>query len=187
MYRPIFFDTVSVRAILTGLKTQTRRAFSLSESRPDPLTEASLKGWRPQYQRGDILWVRETWGVGIQAAGGIIYKADYIDKQAPLAEGEHWRPSMRMPRDIARIFLRVTDVRLERLQDISEGDAIAEGLDNAPAYTTKENIERFAAFWDSFSVKRGYGWDTNTWVWAYTFERIHTDHSNGGIKNGNRE
>lgn len=172
MDRPIFFDTVSVRAILTGLKNQTRRAFSLSENRPDPPTEAALKGWRPQYQRGDILWVRETWGVGIQAAGGIIYKADYIDKQAPLAEGQHWRPSMRMPRSVARIFLRVTDVRLERLQDISESDAIAEGLENAAAYTPSENVERFAAFWNSFSVKRGYGWDTNPWVWAYTFERI---------------
>lgn len=172
MDRPIFFDTVSVRTILAGLKTQTRRAFSLSQSRPDVLTESSLKGWHPQYQRGDVLWIREAWGIGIQSAGGIIYKADYIDKQAPLAEGQRWRPSLRMPRNAARIFLRVTDVRVERLQDISESDAIAEGLENAAAYTPKENIERFAAFWDSFSAKRGYGWDTNPWVWAYTFELV---------------
>ncbi len=170
--KPIFFDPVSVQAVLTGLKTQTRRAFSLSEGRPDVLTESALKGWRPQYKRGDILWVREAWGIGIEAAGGIIYKADYIDKKAPLAEGQHWRPSMRMPRSVARLFLRVTDVRLERLQDISEGDAIEEGLDNAADYTPEQNIARFAAFWDSFSVKRGYGWDINPWVWAYTFERI---------------
>lgn len=172
MDRPIFFDTVSVRAILAGLKTQTRRAFSMPEGQPGDPAEISLKGWHPHYQRGDVLWIREAWGIGIQSTGEIIYKADYIDKKAPLAEGQRWRPSLRMPRSVARIFLRVTDVRVERLQDISEADAIAEGLDNAAAYTPKENIERFAAFWDSFSAKRGYGWDTNPWVWAYTFELV---------------
>ena len=167
--KPIFFETASVVAIQADIKTQTRRAFRPPEGPPG----TALKGWRPQYQVGDILWVRETWGVGIQLSGGIIYKADYIGKKAPpLAEGHKWHPSMRMPRHMARIFLRVTDARVERLQDISESDAVAEGLTDPTRYTPGENIQRFAAFWDNFNVKRGYGWETNPWVWAYTFERV---------------
>ena len=170
--KPIFFETTSVLAILAGTKTQTRRAFCLPEGQASPPAGAALKGWRPLYQPGDILWVRETWGVGIQLAGGIIYKADYVGRRAPLAEGFKWRPSMIMPRCAARIFLRVTDARVERLQDISEYDAIAEGLADATHYTPRENIARFAEFWDGFNVKRGYGWETDPWVWAYTFERM---------------
>lgn len=170
--KPIFFDETSVRAIFAGVKTQTRRAFHLPESQIENLAGATLKGWHPCYQPGDILWVRETWGVGIQAAGGIIFRADYAGKKAPLAEGHKWRPSLIMPRHAARIFLRVTDVKVERLQDISECDAIAEGLEDATNYTPSENIGRFVDFWNNFNLKRGYGWDTNPWVWAYTFERI---------------
>jgi hypothetical protein len=160
--KPIFFNTVSVQGILKGIKTQTRRAF-----RP-PWGGAG----HHKYQPGDILWVRETWVVGAQAADSVIYRADYAGKRTPLAEGYKWKPSMIMPRDAARIFLRVTDVRLQRLQDISERDAIEEGLTDAARYTPRENIQRFADFWDSFNSKRGYGWDTNPWVWAYTFELV---------------
>ena len=170
--KPIFFNETSVLAIMAGLKTQTRRAFRLPEGQTSPPTGAALKGWRPCYKPGDVLWVRETWGVGIQLAGGIIYRADYTGRKAPLAEGYKWRPSMIMPRHTARIFLRITDARVERLQDISESDAVAEGLTDPTRYTPGENIQRFAAFWDNFNVKRGYGWETNPWVWAYTFERV---------------
>ena len=182
--RPIFFEVTSVLAIRADLKTQTRRAFRVPEdcegrpagiagNKENPLRLEWAGGvHRPRYQPGDILWVRETWGIGIQLAGGIIYRADYAGKQAPLAEGQKWRPSMIMPRELARIFLRVTDVRVERLQDISERDAIAEGLADAARYTPRRNIRRFADFWDSFNAKRGYAWATNPWVWVYTFERV---------------
>ena len=160
--KPIFFEMTSVLAISADIKTQTRRAF-----RPPWGGSGQHK-----YEPGDILWVKETWGIGIQAAGGVIYKADYAGKPPPLAEGYKWKSSMVMPREVARIFLRVTDARMERLQDISERDAIAEGLTDATRYTPRENIARFVAFWDGFNVKRGYGWGTNPWVWAYTFERV---------------
>jgi len=181
---PIFFETVSVLGIQADDKTQTRRAFRVPEghighpagiagSKENPLRLVWAGGvLRPRYRPGDILWVRETWGVGIQLAGGIIYRADYAGKNAPLAEGQKWRPSMIMPRELARIFLRVMDVRVERLQDISEGDIAAEGITDTARYTPGENIRRFAAFWDSFNAKRGYAWETNPWVWVYTFERI---------------
>ena len=184
MAKAIFFDTVSVRGILDDTKTQTRRAILLPEgctgqptgvagSTQDPLGLIWSGGIKyPRYQPGDILWVRETWGIGIQLAGGVIYKADYVGRQAPLAEGYKWRPSMRMPRELARIFLLVTDLKLERLQDISERDIAAEGITDTALYTPGENILRFADFWDSFSVKRGCGWVTNPWAFAYTFERV---------------
>ena len=85
-----------------------------------------------------------------------------------------------MPRDVARIFLRVTDVRVERIQDISEADCIAEGIKEEDAYYNKmfRNTDSsefaramYAKLWDSLNAKRGYGWDMNPWVWVYTFER----------------
>lgn len=75
-----------------------------------------------------------------------------------------------MPKEIARIFLRVTDVRVERVQDITEQDAEREGVKSYdPMFSSKEE---FAVLWDSLNAKRGYGWDKNPWVWVYTFERI---------------
>lgn len=171
--KQIIFEETSVLAILAGIKTQTRRAFCVPEGQTGRPTGIALKGWRARYQPGDILWVRETWGISTQAAGGIIYRADYAGKKAPLTVGYKWRPSRIMPRYAARIFLRITNVRVERLQEISEHDAIAEGLADAFLYTPRENIQRFVNYWDSFNLKRGYGWDTNPWVWAYTFKRIH--------------
>lgn len=139
------------------------------------------------YLPGDILYVRETWcfipcsecesnctrwNLGIENPGCYIYKAD--EKQDPY---ERWRPSIHMPKEAARIFLRVTDVRVERLQDI--GDCTREGIPHGKHETAHMNDydERcdFKALWNS-TIKQAdralYGWDANPWVWVIEFEQI---------------
>lgn len=130
------------------------------------------------YQPGDILWVRETFyhayatttvnGLEYVLENTYYYKADYpSDKLNP-----PWKPSIFMPREAARIFLRVTNVRVERLSEITEEDAIAEGIrigiGGMPYFSCRE---AFAALWNSLNAKRGYGWDSNPWVWVISFER----------------
>lgn len=81
-----------------------------------------------------------------------------------------WRPSIFMPRWASRITLEITDVRVQRVQEISEDDARAEGVDYPG--TKAGPIAEFAHLWDSINAKRGFGWDTNPWVWAITFKRV---------------
>ncbi len=107
-----------------------------------------------------------------EKAGLALGENDYY-----VIEGEdpsRWRPSIFMPKAAARIFLRVTCVRAERLQDITEEDAVREGvmglIDKILQGLTGKT--RFERLWDRLNKKRGYGWDTNPWVWVYTFERI---------------
>lgn len=123
------------------------------------------------YQPGDILYVRETWAEG---ADGYEYKTDHKD-----SDGWGWRPSIHMPRAAARIFLRVTGVRVERLWDITEEQAKAEGFYKgwAPTKTASMSSTAKQAFmwtWDS-TIKRAdqvrYGWGANPWVWVIEFER----------------
>jgi hypothetical protein len=181
--KPILFSTAMVHAILAGRKTQTRRVVKptdvISGSPNSPLVMPTVV--KSPHKAGDILWVRETWGihecekcmVGIPALGGVctceyVYKADY---QWP--ELVRWKPSIHMPREAARLFLRVTDVRAQRVQDISEEDATAEGcycLYEAAIPFQRLDGQSFQALWDSINAKRGYGWDTNPFIWAYTFE-----------------
>jgi hypothetical protein len=119
---------------------------------------------RTPYQPGDILWVRETWSR--METGQYLYKADNEKPVSFLG----WRPSIHMPREAARIFLRVTGVRVERLQDISYADVIAEGIPYGHAEHTK-----FRAVWESTLKPKDrptYGWEANPWVWALEFERI---------------
>jgi len=198
--KPIIFSTEMVSAILDERKSMTRRVI-----RPQPymITEgptpqgSNWMAWYadgkcsdlwPKHKIGDILWVRETWGIA--TTGDIIYKADYVDKKAPLAEGAKWRPSIHMPKEVARIFLEVTNVRPERLQDITEEDALREGvhpwgletqqrmdkwcrytLITDPGRTTGTFRGEFAAFWDHLNAKRGYGWKENPWVWVIEFRK----------------
>jgi hypothetical protein len=194
--RPILFSTAMVQAILEGRKTQTRRIVkpqtkSIFPDKKDRMPKAFWTGmeWvKPPYQPGDILWVRETWGhIAFEnhKAGGydewFIYKAS---RNCELPDDFKWRPSIFMPREAARIFLRVTNVRVERLQDITKEDAIAEGLnigtvDNEKyaknnAYRLLANnlpVAMFADLWDSLNAKRGYGWEKNPWVWVIEFEK----------------
>ena len=127
--KPILFNTEMVKAILDGRKTQTRR---VCKGQPqDGVTNPETMGYKPPYRSGDILWVRETWAkrwalnldAGEFEFDSYIYRASYdVDPTSV-----KWYPSIHMPKDAARLFLRVKDVRMERLQDMSEEDAISEG------------------------------------------------------------
>ncbi len=195
--KPMIFSTPMVRAILDGKKTQTRRVI---KPQPDGEIKANIpyefygtkteriftdtKAYLAPCSVGDILWVRETWGVPISLAGDIIYKADFVDRKAPLADGEKWRPSIFMPREAARIFLRVKNVRVERLQEITEEDARAEGVKPIRSALGQIYVQddhsigyrlAFEELWNEINAKRGYGWDTNPWVWVIEFERINKE------------
>ena len=153
---------------------------------------------RPPCEPGDILWVRETWqhvytmddnDQPLEGTGRYIYYADntmpfdyWVDKDT----GEHkeqmpWHPSIHMPKEAARIFLRVKDVRVERLQDIKNYECVDEGSVRKPDITKRGDLvlhnrykEEFAQLWDS-TVKPAdldkHGWDANPWVWVIEFER----------------
>lgn len=196
--KPILFNTEMVRAILDGRKTVTRRVVKPQpESRPTPMKKDSCwpgcfaiqgtaKVIRPPYQPGDTLWVRETWAKSM--AGTFMYQAD--DKAIMV---ERWRPSIHMPREAARLFLRVTGVRVERLKDIDGHGILKEGIDNGksnPAMGTRwENMQSmaFAELWNS-TLKSAdlplYGWAANPWVWVIEFERISKDEALGGGGDG---
>lgn len=157
--KPILFNTEMVRAILDGRKSCTRRII-----KPQPTAHYGTQCVIPPYKPRDILYVRETF---IQAAAHTFwYKAD--DKSW-ISEGLHWKPSVHMPKEAARIWLKVTDVRVEQLQDMTDDDAEAEGCFD---YTS--TALGFPDVWDS-TIKKSdldrYGWETNPWVWVIEFER----------------
>lgn len=148
----------------------------------------------PYGQAGDKLWVREAWTIDntTQDENGVcpsIYRTDLeaggYDRSWTWQGGRRWTPSIHMPRWASRITLEITDVRVQRLQDISEEDAIAEGmqksiggiwcgsLHKAHGFPRQHNtaVEAFADIWDSIYAKRGYTWAANPWVWAIGFQR----------------
>lgn len=184
--KPILFSTPEVQMTLAGHKTQMRQmmkpqppfGFEMWEKNGRwhiyseyPLADPkSKRPWgyeiEPKYKPGDVLYVREKWAVNY---GGYNYFADLPQK---MAEYYQWHPSVHMPRKAARIFLQVADVRAERLQDITEAGAISEGLrigiGGEPYLSCRD---AYHAHWDNLNKKRDYGWDTNPWVWVYTFAR----------------
>lgn len=188
--KPILFNTEMVRAILDRRKTCTRRVIKLPENMDgipvgkggdssNPLGfmyPGCIK--RPQYQPGDILYVRETWK---KAPNGYYYYEDW--QRNDIADVTKWKPSIHMPKEAARILLKVTDVRVERLQEITEEGAKKEGaIDNRGFIHSPDNEydsvhtarEHFAEIWDSTIKKSNldrYGWDANPWVWVIEFER----------------
>jgi hypothetical protein len=179
--KSILFSTPMVRAIQDERKSMTRRIV-----KPQPDKEISqMVGWQswlkcPYGQPGDILWVRETWNYSPNWY--YCYKADTIpDDNHGYIGSIPWRPSIFMPREAARIFLRVKTVRVERLQEITEEDARAEGCctfhdhiaDGKFAGVAEFDLtarDAFADLWDSINAKRGYGWDSNPFVWAISFK-----------------
>ena len=179
--KPILLKTEMVRAILDGRKTVARQVV---KPQPKGQLVPTLSGgcWpgyfeeigtsrvqRPPYRPGNILYVRETWQQGL--GGTYLYKASagldlFMNKEGNLVSNIPWCPSIHMPREAARIFLRVTDVRVERLQGIDDDGVVAEGLEiGAP----------FDELWDS-TIKPAdralYGWEAIPWVWVIEFERI---------------
>ena len=171
--RPIIFSGEMVRAILDGRKTQTRRVI-----KPQPLRDyAELRSRCPHGVPGDRLWVRETHGF---LAEQVLYRADVPSdfeeyKKTAFWRVEKWRPSIHMPRWASRITLEITGVRVELVQRIGLGDITAEGIqaDLGPAAhsTINDSYVRFIELWDSINAKRGYGWDTNPWVWVLEFKQ----------------
>ncbi len=181
--RPILFNTEMVRAILEGRKTCTRRVLKQPfEVHPNGYITKSRGNERlcpyiPPYQPGDILYVRETWCKGSYGneKEKYYYKADDNNFFCT------WHPSIHMPKEAARIWLKVTDVRVERLQEITDDGAKAEGANwkNGKNVGWEEKmrrtaVERFAEIWNS-TIKKSdldrYGWDVNPWVWVVEFER----------------
>ena len=150
---------------------------------------------KPPYQPGNILYVRETWGDYRECQEGgcgyYMYRADYPDgataylyDEGTVCDLPRWHPSIHMPKDAARIWLKVTDVRVERLQDIDEEQAKKEGGINNIGFihspeneyenlhTTREDFKE--NIWNS-TIKKSdlycYGWDANPWAWVIWFER----------------
>ena len=197
--RPILFIAPMVRAILEGRKTQTRRAVNWDRQKIDGFSYV---------QPGDRLWVRETFALEdatgfpetIPTDGRPVKRIEYPEwievtfaryratEYADLACGHEkceggpcqhpWSPSILMPRWASRITREITDVRFQRLQEITEEDAQAEGFDpkicdDLPDWTAKES---FQIYWNSIYAKRGLGWDSNPWVRALSFVRT----ANGG-------
>ena len=196
--RPILFSGPMVRAILSGAKTQTRRVIKpqpVQYNRPDwPCTHGwrevpQMGGWEiswnndsmtateaigeycPYGKPGDFLWVQETHVV--TAGGNVLYKADNPDLT-------NCRPSIFMTRQHSRITLEVVSVRAQRLQEISEADMIAEGVD----YLLEQRGEPqridyrrlvFFGLWDKINGKhigRDEYVNANPWVWALDFRTV---------------
>jgi len=198
---PILFSGSMVRAIIEGKKTQTRRIINpqpiwvgspfvpFKTPDADPNGIINCKYGKP----GDMLWVRETWGVGTrpdQSCGwidGIEYKADepyckdeslpirIVDENLSAWDGKGWKPSIHMFRWMSRINLIITDVRVERLQDITEDDAKAEGV-TTPYIAPREHfpayVPAFADLWDSLNEKSEFGWSKNPWVFVIEFKKV---------------
>lgn len=206
---PILFNTEMVFAILDGRKTVTRRITKcdtdmdcigrcIDGDKKDigRMVFQSKSGCmsyvKPPYLPDDILYVRETWRlvdfdhIDGDWSANINYRADdEIGKRLHgLSPNEKigWRPSIHMPKEAARIWLKVKDVRVERLQDMEWLDALAEGVNTqfdqdmkTGEYIFDDNpLDDFIKIWDSTIKKQDldkYGWDSNPWVWVIEFER----------------
>ena len=205
--KPILFNTEMVRAILDGRKTCTRRLVRFLPGENPQWTGYIRDGLllyngrnepciiKAPYQPGDTLYVRETWcGLPVNEAGHMrghtiyYYKAD--GELRPKGWRGAWHPSIHMPKEASRIWLKVTDVRVERLQSITVEGAIREGAEGEKCHHTNAGafgctdcmntgwIEppqvEFMQIWNS-TIKKSdidrYGWDANPYVWVIEFER----------------
>lgn len=183
--KPILFKGEMVRAILEGRKTQTRRLIKQSDL--DKMEGLCMEGeepaWCPFGKIGDILWVRETWAYVPQSwpdedEAHYQYKADGKE----LWRAKKWKPSIFMPRDACRIRLEITNVRSERLQDISQEDAMNEGVYPMPhrcegwvnpLYNFRDCFKcSYRFLWNKINGPLGHQWDKNEWVWVIEFKRI---------------
>lgn len=180
--RPILFSAPMVQALLEGRKTQTRRIVKCPEKLPPEPESFEHNGWGfsqsinggrfswpfkcPHGEPGHLLWVRETFCVPTDFDTGKKclpeYKATYRGK----AFDGCWKPSIHMPRQLSRITLEITDIRVERLQDISEEDAKAEGTQ--PEGTGGEASAWFAHAWEKIHSLQS--WLDNPWVWVIEFQ-----------------
>lgn len=184
--KPINMKTWEVQAVLANRKTVTRRVVKFKKGQNPQWTgyipdgnvlygSNNIPAVKSPYRPGEILYVRETWAQN--ANEGWFYKADGKN------EVFSWKPSIHMPQVAARIFLRVTDVRVERLQDIFDEQAEKVGC-NGEFIGTGEAMgsgwavsptEEFAELWDITLKPQDralYGWQANPWVWVVAFEKV---------------
>lgn len=201
--KPILFNTDMVKAVLDGKKTATRRKAEFLKGEIPNWTGYAKDGLmlyngtnepcirKPRYRIGDYLYVRETW-CNVNKPGiepDYYYFADTRICEDYMPSEWTWRPSIHMPKQAARIFLRVTDVRVERLRDITDQDAMREGFDGIPcscrgiSHCTdcmgsgwiEPPTVGFMYTWDSTISKKDhdkYCWYSNPWVWVIQFERV---------------
>ena len=198
--RPILFSAPMVLALLAGTKTHTRRVAKEFAGRDDLdkiLRRFPNQNGCPYGDPGDRLWVRESWAPNSGSAGGFLYRADHgsassyhrIDLKTGVwtHAASRWRPSIHMPRTASRITLEITSVRVERLQDISDTDTIAEGIERDvrldPAGTCHWRVygaeqgmgtnlpgASYLSLWEQIN---GPGsWLLNPWVWVVEFKRV---------------
>lgn len=201
--KPILFNTEMVKAILEGRKTVTRRVVkpqptysprdgftwkggAYGTDLPPTIQGASYNFLcAAPFKKGDYLYVRETWNhYTYDNVSNGVHKEGYFYKASPEMKeilppytqdhwGERWKPSLHMPKAAARLFLKVTDVRVERLQDIQSVDAFKEGVRKSDGLYG--DMMGFYKLWNS-TIKKAdldkYGWDANPWVWVIEFERV---------------
>jgi hypothetical protein len=164
-------------------RTSSRGEARWTGARPQVAALWGLRGECPFGSDGDRLWVRETWTAVDQRGFGarssrLVDGDDEIrfraDNKATLGEGGCWIPSIYLPRWASRITLEVTEVRVERLQEITAEGARAEGVPTETGLVGAHRaLEAFASLWDSIS---GDGtWASNPWVWVVSFKRTEAD------------
>lgn len=187
--KPILFNTEMVRAILDGRKDATRRIVKgfIPDDAVWGYTAFTPKGYiscrgtfadgygekffKLPCEPGDILYVRETWK---KALNGYYYYEDW--QRDDIADITKWKPSIHMPKEAARIWLKVTDVRVERLQEITAEGIRNEGISSMAVYVGDMEIalKEWEKLWNS-TIKKSdldcYGWDANPWVWVIEFDR----------------
>jgi len=176
--KPILFNTEMVRAILDGRKTQTRRVVKWQRVHITDSNEKLLLKINP-IKVGDIFYVRETWTrCFLDNKPMIVFKADENIQWKHENDGFKipWIPSIHIPKDAARIFLHVKNIRVERLQDISHDDIYAEGLDWKDFECDNGQSENNVFIWWqqlwNLTAKDGYKWKDNPYVFVYEFERV---------------
>lgn len=199
--RPILMNGAMVRAVLDGSKTQTRR---LMKPQPQMVTDKHIEPWQgdpaallsllaesgrkcPYGQPGNRIWVRETFCLDDNGhEEWPIFRADgaELPQRQPTRKPACWTPSIHMPRAASRILLEVVSVRVERLQDISDADIVAEGIDMEVLAESQDRYdivckgtdasgratERSA--WRDLWESTGGDWEANPWCWAITFKRV---------------
>jgi hypothetical protein len=185
-----------VRAILDGRKTQTRRVIKPQVEDKywfNKMNHASIWNPRDQLPRfcpfgqaGDQLWVRETWATlpfynHIKPSKLISGHKIYYRAKPNINDSHYmWRPSIYMPRWASRITLEIVKVRVERVQEISEDDALAEGCRAwvEGGKETDSTVSDYAQLWNEINLSRGFGWDVNPWVWVLDFKALEVQDAN---------
>ena len=199
--KPIMFSTKMVQALMDGRKTMTRRPIkgdlpkksAFGYTALTPKNKISCRGnfefngedkygeqfIKIPYPVGTVLYVKETWSETFGANGHFyLYKAD--GEHLAEMDGVKWKSSMFMPKKAARLFYRVTNVRVENIQDITPNDVYCEGVGVSfstvasfyyDEWSSDQKYE-FKKLWNSIYAKKGYGWETNCPVFVYGLEKL---------------